>query len=178
MLLGSAMVLPAVVIVAVINVTGATEQPLPYSRYAVAFQLVLAIFLASQAPQLVSRDLRFRTITLYFARPLDRLDYVTAKFLAMAAALLIITSAPLLVLYVGGLLAELPPGRQSAEFAGGILGLIILSFLFGGIGLVFAALTPRRGFAVAIIIVVLLVSYGAVSIVSAVAFEQGNTDLA
>jgi len=178
MLLASAMALPAVVIVAVINIGSLDEQPLPYSRYAIALQLVIAIFLASQAPQLVSRDLRFRTITLYFARPLERIDYVTAKYLAMTAALLLITSAPLVVLYLGGLLAGLPFDEQTAEFAGGMLGLLVLSFLLAGVGLVFAALTPRRGFAVAIIIVVVLVSSGAVNIVAAVAWEEGAFDLA
>jgi ABC-2 type transport system permease protein len=103
---------------------------------------------------------------------------VTAKYAAMAAALLIITGLPLVVLYLGGLLAGLPFGRQTAEFAGGLLGVLVLSLLLAGIGLVFAALTPRRGFAVAIIIVVLLVSYGAVNIVAAVAWEEGNFDLA
>lgn len=178
MLLATAMVLPAVVIVAVINFANLTEQPLGYSRYAIALQLVIAIFVASQAPQLMSRDLRFRTITLYFARPLERIDYVTAKFAAMTAALLIITGAPLVVLYVGGLLAGLPFGQQTSDFMGGLLGVIILSLLLAGLGLVFAATTPRRGFAVAIVIVVLLVSYGAVSTLAAVAFEQGSLNLA
>jgi ABC-2 type transport system permease protein len=59
-----------------------------------------------------------------------------------------------------------------------MLGLIVLSLLLAGIGLVFAALTPRRGFAVALVIVVLLMSYGGVNIVAAVAWEEGNLDLA
>lgn len=178
MLLAGTMVGTAVVIIVVINIIGLEEQPLAYSRFAIALQLVIAIFLASQAPQLVSRDLRFHTISLYFARPLERIDYVTAKYAAMAAALFIITGLPLVVLYLGGLLAGLRFGRQTAEFAGGMLGLIILSLLLAGVGLVFAALTPRRGFAVAIIMVVVFLSYGAVNIVAAVASEAGNSGLA
>ena len=178
MLLAGAMVGTAVVIVAVINIGSLDDQPLPYSRFAIALQLVIAIFLASQAPQLVSRDLRFRTITLYFARPLERIDYVVAKYAAMAAALFIITGLPLVVLYLGGLLAGLPFGQQTAEFAGAMLGLIIMSLLLAGIGLVFAALTPRRGFAVALVIVVVFMSYGAVNIVAAVAWEEGALGLA
>ena len=178
MLIAAAMVLPAIVIVSVINFAKLDEQPLPYSRYALVVQLVIVIFLASQAPQLVSRDLRFRTITLYFARPLERIDYVTAKFAAMTSALLIITAAPLLVLYVGGLLAGLPFWRETSDVAGALLGVVVLSLLLGGLGLVFAALTPRRGFAVAIVIVVMLVSYGATNILAAVAWEEGSRDFA
>lgn len=178
MLLAAAMLLPALVIVAVINITNLTEQPLAYSRYAVALQFIIAIFVASQSPQLVSHDLRFRTISLYFARPLERLDYVVAKFAALTAALLLLIDLPLLVLYLGGLLAGLEFGQQTAEFAGGLLGSVVLALLLAGLGLVFAAITPRRGFAVAFVIVVLLVSYGAVSAMSAVAYEEGNRELA
>lgn len=178
MLLFAAMLLPALVIVAVINITKLSEQPLAYAQYAVALQGIIAIFVAAQAPQLVSHDLRFRTITLYFARPLERIDYVLAKYAAMSAALMLLIGLPLIVLYLGGLLAGLPVGRQTAEFGGGLLGTVLLALLLAGLGLVFAALTPRRGFAAAIVIVVLLLSYGAVNTVSAVAFEQGNLDLA
>lgn len=178
LLLSAAMLLPALVIVAIISITNLTEQPLAYSQYAVALQGIVAIFVAAQSPQLVSHDLRFRTITLYFARPLERVDYVFAKYAALASALLLLIGVPLLVLYLGGMLAGLPFGRQTAEFGGGLIGAVILSLLLAGLGLVFAALTPRRGFAVAIVIVVLLVSYGAVNIVSAVAYEEGNLELA
>lgn len=178
MLLSVVMVLPALVIVAVVNITNLREQPLAYSQYAVALQGVIAIFVAAQSPQLVSQDLRFRTITLYFARPLERVDYVLAKYAAMTAALMLLIGVPLVVLYAGGLLAGLPFGRQTAEFFAGLMGALVLALLLAGLGLVFAALTPRRGFAVAIVIVVLLVSYGAVNLVAAVAWEQGSTDLA
>ena len=48
---------------------------------------VVTIFIAAQAPELVSRDLRSRVLPLYFCRPLRRGDYPLAKFLALAAAL-------------------------------------------------------------------------------------------
>ncbi len=178
MLLFVTMLLPALVIVAVINIVNLQEQPWAYSQYAVIMQAVIAIFVAAQSPQLVSHDLRFRTITLYLARPLERVDYVTAKYAARTAALMLLIGTPLLVLSLGGLLAGLPFGRQTAEFAAGVLGAIVLSLLLAGLGLVFAALTPRRGFAVALVIVVLLVSYGAVNLVAIVAWEEGNLDLA
>ena len=45
----------------------------------------------------------------------------------------------------------------------GLVSVALLSLLFAGIGLVVAALTPRRGFGVAAVIAVLTISYGAVS---------------
>lgn len=178
MLLFGGMLLPALGIIAVINVTNSSEQLLDYAQYAVALQAIVTIFVAAQSPQLVSHDLRFRTITLYFARPLARVDYVLAKYAALTAALMLLINVPLLVLYLGGLLAGLPFGQETPAFVGGFLGSILLSLLLAGLGLVFAALTPRRGFAVALVIVALLVSYVAVNSVAAVASETGNRELA
>jgi ABC-2 type transport system permease protein len=53
---------------------------------------------------------------------------------------------------------------------------LLLSLLFAGIGLVIAAVTPRRGFGVAAIIAVFVVSYAAVSAVQGVASNQENYD--
>ena len=62
---------------------------------------LVTIFIAAQAPELVSRDLRSRVLPLYFCRPLRRGDYPLAKYLALTAALLILIEIPLLILYVG-----------------------------------------------------------------------------
>lgn len=175
MILFAGMCLPAAIIVAVTVATKANELPLEYTRYAIYLQAVIAIFLAGQAPQSASRDLRFSTVPLYFSRPIERLDYVVAKFAAMTGALFILTGVPVLILYAGALLAKLPFGAQTVGLAKGLLAALALSLLYAGIGLVIAALTPRRGFGVAAIITVLTVSYGAVSAVQGVlAEDQGN----
>ena len=177
MLLFGAMCLPAGIMVAVAVATKAKELPVEYPRYALLLQGVVSLFLAAQAPQAVSRDLRFRSIPLYFSRPIERADYVVAKFAAMSAALFVLTAAPVAVLYAGALLAELDVAEQTKGFGQGLLSAALLSLLFAGVGLVIAALTPRRGFGVAAVIAVLTVSYGAVATVQAIAFEQGNADL-
>jgi ABC-2 type transport system permease protein len=176
MLLFAVMCLPAGIIVAVAIVTKGTDLPLEYTRYALYLQAVIGLYIAAQAPQSVSRDLRFKTVPLYFSRPIERVDYVAAKFAAMASALFILTAAPLLVLYAGALLAKLDFTDQTEGFAQGLVSVALLSVLFAGIGLVVAALTPRRGFGVAAVIAVLTISYGAVSTVQAIAYEQGSSD--
>ncbi|MFF4181679.1 ABC transporter permease subunit [Streptomyces sp. NPDC001691] len=174
MLLFAVMCVPAAIMVAVAVATKANDLPVQYTRYAIFLQAVIGLFIAAQAPQTVSRDLRFKTVPLYFSRPIERLDYVLAKFAAMASALFIITGAPLVILYVGALLAKLDFADQTKGFAQGLVSVALLSLLFAGLGLVIAALTPRRGFGVAAIIAVLTVSYGAVSAVQAIAFNQGS----
>lgn len=177
-LLFGVMVVPAAIIDAVVNVVHLQSQPLPYSRYPIVLQAVVGIFLAAQAPVLVARDLRFRTITLYFSRPLTRLDYVAAKYAAMTSALFVLMAVPLAVLYAGGLLATFPAGRETADFVLGLAGVAAFSLVLAGIGLLLASATTRRGLGVAIIIGVLLVSFGAVSAVQGIADAQGSDRVA
>ncbi|MFG2652679.1 ABC transporter permease [Streptomyces sp. NPDC048436] len=177
MILFAVMCVPAAIMVAVAVSTKANDLPLDYTRYAIVLQAVISLYLAAQAPQTVSRDLRFKTVPLYFSRPIEHSDYVRAKFAAMASALFVLTAAPLLVLYVGALLAKLDFADQTKGFAQGLVSVALLSLLFSGIALIVSAITPRRGFGIAAVIAVLTISYGAVSTVQAIAYEQGSTDV-
>ncbi|MEU3095667.1 ABC transporter permease [Streptomyces sp. NPDC006967] len=178
MLLFVVMCVPAAIMVAVAVATKANDLPLDYTRYAIVMQAVISLYVASQAPQSVSRDLRFKTVPLYFSRPIETADYVRAKFAALASALFILTAAPLLVLYVGALLAKLDFTDQTKGFAQGLVSVALLSLLFAGIGLVIASVTPRRGFGIAAVIAVLTISYGAVSTLQAIAEVQSSGDAA
>ncbi|MFE3600741.1 ABC transporter permease subunit [Streptomyces sp. NPDC059142] len=171
MILLAVMCLPAAIVVAVAVATDLKSLPMDYTRYAIFTQAVIGLYLAAQAPQSVSRDLRFKSIPLYFSRPIERGDYVLAKFGAMASALLILTGVPLLILYIGSLLASMDFVEQTKGFGQGLVSVTVLSLLFGGLGLVVAALTPRRGFGVAGVIATLTISYGAVSVLQAIALS-------
>lgn len=175
MLLFVVMCLPAAIMVAVAVATKANDLPLDYTRYAIVLQAVISLYVASQAPQSVSRDLRFKTVPLYFSRPIETADYVRAKYASLASALFILTAAPLLVLYVGALLAKLDFADQTKGFAQGLVSVALLSLLFAGLGLVVASVTPRRGFGIAAVIAVLTITYGAVSTLQAIADVQGSS---
>ncbi|MET8128073.1 MULTISPECIES: ABC transporter permease [unclassified Streptomyces] len=175
MLLFGVMCMVALITVAVAMVApDATKLMMKYTDFAIYLQAVIGLFIASQAPQSVSRDLRFKSVPLYFSRPIERADYVVAKYAAMASALFILTVTPLLVMYVGALLAKFDFADQTKWFGQGVASVTLLSVLFAGLGLVVAALTPRRGFGVAAVIAVLTISYGAVSTVQAIAWETGS----
>ncbi|MFJ8939537.1 ABC transporter permease [Streptomyces sp. NPDC102365] len=176
MLLFVVMCVPALIMVAVAVATKAKDLPVDYTRYAIIMQAVIGLYVASQGPQSVSRDLRFKTVPLYFSRPIETADYVRAKYAALASALFLLTAAPLLVLYVGALLAKLDFWDQTKGFGQGLVSVALLSLLFAGIGLVISAITPRRGFGIAAVIAVLTISYGAVSTVQAIAYDQSSTD--
>jgi ABC-2 type transport system permease protein len=182
MILLGMMLLPALILVGVLvearDLIGLNDQIVAYSRYPVILQLVISVFVASQAPALVSRDLRFRTLTLYLARPLRRTTYVLVRMASLTVATFILIGLPLLVMYVGGLLADLPVGRESERIVQALVGALLLAGCLAGPAALVAALTTRRGLAIAAIIVVLLVSYAVVSPIQGIGTETGHDTVA
>lgn len=174
MLLLAAMCLPALVLVIVTAAIGAREVIGGYTGYLLYLQAAISIFVASQSPASVSRDLRFRTMPLYLSRPLERVDYVAAKYAAMASAVFVLIALPLTILFVGAILAELPIGEQLPDYLRALAGAALLGLLLAGLGLTIAATTPRRGLGVAAIIAVLLVLSGVQGIAQGIANSQGD----
>lgn len=173
MLLLGVMCLPAGAIVAITAVVGAEELVAGYPSYLLNLQLVISIFVAAQAPVLVSRDLRFRVTSLYFSRPLRRHDYVVSKYAAMVSALFVLTAAPLTIMFLGALVVGLPFGEQIGDYLRAMTGAAILSLILGGIGALIAAVTPRRGLAVAAVVAVLVVLAAIQGIAQGIAVEEG-----
>lgn len=170
------MAIPAVVMVAVATTVGTDELPIAYTSYALFMQPILGLYLALAAPRMVSLDLRFKTLALYFSRPIGATDYVAAKFAALTAALFLFVGIPLTIAYAGGLLAKLGFVDQTTGFAQGLVSVAVFAVLHAAIALLVASLTPRRGFGVAATIAVMTIPYFAVSTVQLVAVEQGNPD--
>ncbi|QZY29951.1 ABC transporter permease [Nocardioides coralli] len=173
-LLLGVMVLPAVIIGIVTGYFGFGDLPLGYTDYVFTLQVAVIVFLGSQAPAAMSRDLRFRVAPLYFSRPLSRQQYVQAKYAGMTAALLVVTALPLTMLLAGALLAELPLRDQLPDYLRSLGGAVVLSLVLAGIGLVVAAMTPRRGLGVAAVVGVLLVLTGIQGTVRALVEEFGS----
>ena len=178
LLLLAAICLPALITVIGASVTRAGQRPLGYTAYAVSLQVLIGIFVAAQAPVSVSRDLRFRVVSLYFSRPMERVDYVLARWAGLAGAVLLLLAAPLTLLLAGALLAEMPLGEQAGDYLRALGGAVLLAVLLAGIALVIAAVTPRRGLGVAAIITVLLVLSGVQATVEAIAVDQDAGTLA
>lgn len=164
----------AVILSVVTSVTRLDELPVHYTAYAVQLQLAVVIFVASVAPTTVSRDLRYRTITLYFSRPLSRLDYVGARFAAMASAVFLLLALPLTVLLGGALLAKLPVADQLTGYLQGLVGAALFALVLTAIGLLIASVTPRRGFGVAAVVAVLLILLTVSAALSGIAQQEGH----
>ena len=140
------MCLPAVV--NAISLATHGGQVVKYDTY--VFQLrvfIMIIFVAAQAPELVSRDLRSHVLPLYFSRPLRRLDYPAAKLGAFILACLALLEIPLLLLYLGSISQAHGGGAiwdQTRALIPGLLVGLAWAVLLASIGLALASLSGRR----------------------------------
>jgi len=119
-------------------------------------QIVLALFCAAVAPELIGRDHRSSTLPLYFSRALSRVDYVSAKLAAMLAALLLVILAPQTIMFIGNSVTtsdSLQYLRDNASDVPAILAdAVIVAVYMGGVSLALASLTSRRAIATAIVL--------------------------
>src|SRR6185437_4037983 len=134
-----------------------------YDTYiAVLRNLVMTVFVAVQAPELVSRDLRSRVLPLYFSRPIKPGDYPLAKFAGFTAACLVMLEVPLLLLYAGAVANVHGGSAVWAETKALIPGLLIgllWAVTLAAISLVLASMTGRRGFATGAVAIAFLLTY-------------------
>ncbi|MEO8457783.1 MAG: ABC transporter permease subunit [Chloroflexota bacterium] len=139
------------------NADAKVIRPENYYRYV---GVVLALFCAAIAPELVSRDQRSGTLTLYFSRALKRADYALANFFALTVSLLVLTVGPQAILFAGnGLVVSNPASylqdewKQVPEILASSL---LLSVMFAGIGLSVASFTPRRAYSTVSVLAVFI----------------------
>jgi ABC-2 type transport system permease protein len=135
----------------------------PYDTYVPVLRAaVMTIFVAVQAPELMSRDLRSHVLPLYFARPLRRTDYPLAKYLAFTAACLVMIEVPLLFLYLGTIASLHGGGAVWGETKALIPGLLVglmWALVMAAASLLLASLSGRRGYATGAIAMFFFLSY-------------------
>jgi ABC-2 type transport system permease protein len=177
-LLLTLMTVPALIVVVIATVMKADSLPIGEAAYPIYFQTLVALFVASQAPAVVSRDLRYRTIPLYLSRPMKRVDYVQARFGALAGAVFIFIAVPQLILYAGALLAKLPPWSATVDLLQGLFAAGLYALVLTGVALVIASVTTRRGLGVAAIMGLFFLLGTAVIVLQGIGMESDREDFA
>jgi ABC-2 type transport system permease protein len=145
---------------AIVNAISVAQHPgsapvVDYDTYTYRLRsLIVLIFIAAQAPELMSRDLRSHVLPLYYSRPLRRLDYPLAKYVAFTVACLLLIEIPLIILYLGNVLSA---GGGSAVWhttkalLPGLGVGALWAVLLAAIGLLLASFTGRRAYATGLI---------------------------
>jgi ABC-2 type transport system permease protein len=156
------MIVPAAVAGAIQAIAPGGLSPFNYDNYLWDLQPILALFVAAQAPELVSSDQRNHVLSLYFSHALARNDYALAKFGAMAAALFVLALAPLLVILLASILASPDVPGAAGDQLGNLPQIVgaplIYAVPLAALGMAIASFTPRRAYATGAIIAVFLVS--------------------
>jgi ABC-2 type transport system permease protein len=160
---------------AVVNAVSAAHgggRVIPYDVYVFRLRaVVMIIFVAAQAPELVSRDLRSHVLPLYLSRPLRRLDYPLAKYAAFTAACLLLIEIPLLLLYLGTIVNAggwaAIWAQTRALFPGLLIG-VLWAVLMAAIGLAIASTTGRRAYATGAIAIYFFLTWTLASILRGV----------
>lgn len=155
-----AVVAAAAAVVAVLTAQS-SEEVVTYPEFVDYLGLVVALFLAIAAPELISRDMRTRVLSLYFSRPVRRTDYILAKLGALVAATWLLLGAPQLLMFAGAAFDAAGPrevGQELVQAGAGILYAAMFALVSAGIALLVASASGRRGVAAAGIAAVFLLT--------------------
>lgn len=127
------------------------------SEYYGGVKFILALYVAVVAPDIVGRDQRTRSLTLYFTRGITRMDYALGKLVAMTTAMLAITLLPQAILFSGNALSTADFGayvrNEWTQLFPIVATALAGSWLIASIGTLIAAQTPQRAFATVGIVV-------------------------
>lgn len=174
----AAMLFPAVVTVAVAGISGGMMSKLiDYHEIFPWDAMMLALFCAAQAPELVSTDQYHRVLPLYFSRALRQRDYAVAKLLAMWTAVFVLMVSPLLLILAGrlGLPADFGAAfrAEAKNFLPILATAAAAAAVMGTVALGIASYVPRRGIASAAVLGTFLLTAAFVSILME-ALEDGG----
>ena len=165
LLFASAMT-PAVVMAIIASLFDGLTGALPgHEDYYQVVSIVLIIFAALVAPELLCPDRRNGVISLYLVRPLTTTDYVVARWLAFFSITLLLVYSGQAVLLASLILSASDPLdyiKDNWLDAPRILGAGLLVALFiTTLPLVISAFTDRRAIAAAIVIGLFIISAAA-----------------
>jgi ABC-2 type transport system permease protein len=186
---GAIALLPAVIIVGGLTVAARFnfERQLDdtdligYDNYFSAITAIVVLFCAAQAPELFGRDQRHGVLALYFARALRRSDYALGRLIGFILAVLVLLLLPMALLFIGRVL--LPANIGAAFFANlpsvppVLAHALVIAALYGGLSMAVSAYTPRRAYATAGIIALLILPAVVTGIVIAIGSGPVGTGL-
>lgn len=150
---------PAIIQLGIGAALSGLDHPVELFRHEDYFsyvRVILVLFCAAVAPELIGRDQRTRALSLYFSRAVSRFDYAVTKLAALTSAMLLLTLGPQLVLFVGnGMATDDLSDYLSHEWdlvLPIVAGSLLVSAVIASVGLCIAAYLPRRAYATAAIV--------------------------
>jgi ABC-2 type transport system permease protein len=157
------------------------ELVVPYWQFPQVIVLLVILFCAGVAPELVSRDLRGGVLPLYFSRPLTRSDYALAKLAALVTAIWLLLAGPQTLMFLGGVFSLegwRAVGDETLHFGQGLAVSAVYAIVFGSLSLLISSLAGRRAVAAAMVVAVFLITTPVYGVLLGIAYSQaGGGDL-
>lgn len=132
---------------------GSTQRmnlPTHGDYYGIA-SIIIFIFAALVAPELLCRDRREGTISLYLVRPLTGADYVFGRCVAFLAVTLAAVWLPQIILFIGLVMGDAAPvqylGRHWLDVPKFLTAGLALAAYVTGLAMLTASFTTRRAYA-------------------------------
>lgn len=136
-------------------------SPVRFATYHGIIVILVMLFAAAQGPELFGRDQRYGVLPLYFSRVLTRTDYALAKTGALWVALLLLILVPQVLLLGGRIFVAPDPVEGLRTEIGSIPQFVaqalLTAGLVGSLTALIASHTPRRAYATAIVIAVMII---------------------
>ena len=143
----------AIVVMAIRAQTG--EVVIKYAEYPQVLGLLMILFVAIAAPELVSRDLHSGVLPLYFSRPLRPADYALAKLAALVSGVVLVFGGGQILIFIGAAFSVKGFSNVMNELGDVGLALIytlLYGLVFASIAVLIASLLKRRAVAAAAIV--------------------------
>src|SRR5260221_7007946 len=168
---------PAVINAVVMALGRSHTRVVDYDTYTGTLRvLVLLVFVAAQAPELVSRALGSRVLPLYFARPIRRPDCPAAKYGAFVLACLAMIDIPVLLLYVGTIFQVHGGAAIWAQTRAVIPGLLVglmWAVVLAAVGLALACVSGRRAFSTGAVAIFPFMTWSLTTVLTKISAQPG-----
>jgi len=175
-LLFVAVMIPALVAVLFASVADVDADIVDHADYYRIVSVILVLFSAIIAPELLCPDRRDGVINLYLVRPLTTTDYVAGRWLAFLSVTLALVLFGQVVLLMGLTLAAEEPldhlRDNWLDIPRFLLGGLVVAVFTTTLPMAVAAFTTRRAYAAAFVIGVFIISIPVAEILSECAEER------
>ncbi len=154
---------PVLIIIGIRAFVGDAAGSLSYLSLYGAISIIMVVFAAATAPEMLCDDRRQKVLPLYFSRAISRGDYLLAKISGLGILMGTVALLPAFILFLGSTFLAKSPVTYFFDHIADLLRIVavgtLLAFLFASIGLLIAGFTERKSIAAAVYIgAVLLVA--------------------
>jgi ABC-2 type transport system permease protein len=154
---------PVVIIIGIRAFAGNLAASLNYLTLYGSLSIIMIVFAAATAPEMLCDDRRQHVLPLYFSRTLSRGDYLLAKIGGLGILMGTVALLPAVFLFLGSTFLATSPISYFFDHIADLLRILaagtLLAFFFASIGLLIASFTERKSIAAAVYIgAVLLIS--------------------